>query len=275
MVWRVAALALLECVDLAVAETAKDGDASMKELRAQLEDERRSRQVQEAAAVEAINNVTAQMRKRREVETELTSTRSKLQKVLDELAAEKLEVKDLKGSLQTQGTGPLTVWLLSSHWQWTIASLAAAVGAFGVFGADGLVIAFHSFMGCLVTGLLVAGCLDFIFGNVFGAGISWLDSNAELLNGAGSYTAYIVWLLVTCFSLFRWRSKVPVILFAQVDTLHLNTAGEISEEEGHHQPLLEADSLDEVPLPPAPPPSVPPPTVAPPPLPTTTTGSGI
>ncbi|CAJ1453633.1 unnamed protein product [Effrenium voratum] len=108
MVWRVAALALLECVDLAVAETAKDGDASMKELRAQLEDERRSRQVQEAAAVEAINNVTAQMRKRREVETELTSTRSKLQKVLDELAAEKLEVKDLKGSLQTQGTGPLT-----------------------------------------------------------------------------------------------------------------------------------------------------------------------
>ncbi|CAJ1348143.1 unnamed protein product, partial [Effrenium voratum] len=103
-----------------------------RELRAQLEDERRSRQVQEAAAVEAINNVTAQMRKRREVETELTSTRSKLQKVLDELAAEKLEVKDLKGSLQTQGTGPLTVWLLSSHWQWTIASLAAAVGAFGV-----------------------------------------------------------------------------------------------------------------------------------------------
>ncbi|CAL1133188.1 unnamed protein product [Cladocopium goreaui] len=226
--------------------TAKDEPDSkqdMDSLKKQLEDEKRSRLVQEAAATEAIRNVTEQMQLRRQAEKTTAETRSRLDSALHDLAEEKNEVKDLREALQKQGNGTVAVWLVSSHWQWTMALLAALVGMFGLVGTDALVIAFHSLVGSLLTGLLLAGSVGFLGSNLFGEGTSWLDANDAVLNGAGSYTSYFVWLVTTCLSLFRWRSNIPVILFAQVETLHLNTAGEITEEDCQ-QPLLGATTWD-------------------------------
>jgi len=291
--WKVAtalvALNLSEtCADLkawknqpaALDETSSDEPDSKEihDLQKQLEDEKRSRLVQEAAATEAIRNVTEQMRLRRETEEKMAETRSRLESLHQELTENKDEIKNLKEALQKQGSGTVAVWLVSSHWQWTMALLAAMVGVFGLMGTDALVIAFHSLVGSVLTGLLLAGCVDFLGSNLFGEGSSWLDANDAVLNGAGGYISYIVWLLTTCLSLFRWRSNIPVILFAKVETLHLNTAGEITEEDCQ-QPLLGATTWDPevVTLPPVPPPNGPPPTTesaepeppttAPPPLP--------
>lgn len=267
--------------DLTSAKDEPDSKQDTDNLKKQLEDEKRSRLVQEAAATEAIRNVTEQMQLRRQAEKTTAETRSRLDIALHDLAEEKNEVKNLKEALQKQGNGTVAVWLVSSHWQWSMALLAALVGMFGLVGTDALVIAFHSLVGSLLTGLLLAGSVGFLGSNLFGEGTSWLDANDAVLNGAGSYTSYFVWLVTTCLSLFRWRSNIPVILFAQVETLHLNTAGEITEEDCQ-QPLLGATTWDPevVPLPPVPPPSKPlhtnetsepqPPSTAPPPLPEVT-----
>lgn len=189
--------------DLTSAKDEPDSKQDTDNLKKQLEDEKRSRLVQEAAATEAIRNVTEQMQLRRQAEKTTAETRSRLDIALHDLAEEKNEVKNLKEALQKQGNGTVAVWLVSSHWQWSMALLAALVGMFGLVGTDALVIAFHSLVGSLLTGLLLAGSVGFLGSNLFGEGTSWLDANDAVLNGAGSYTSYFVWLVTTCLSLFR------------------------------------------------------------------------
>lgn len=253
--WRVAAawaaLALSQSLAEAhnkSADAAADSTQEIEKLRRKLQDAEMSRRVQEAAALEAIANVSTQMLLRQQAANDLAATRARLASLFEELKSEKRVVQDLRASLQGEGNGPVTVWLVSSHWQLTIAILAALVGVFGVVGPDALVIALHSGFGSVLTGLLVSGSFDFVSSYFFGKGMSWLDASCALLAGRGSLFAYVIWLVVTCASLIRWRSNIPLILFAKVETLHL-TGTDDDDESDRARPLLEGVD-PEAPLPP-------------------------
>eukprot|EP00913_Durusdinium_trenchii_P001221 g1124.t1 len=229
----------------------EDDSKKVHDLQDELKDEKRSRLVQEAAATEAIRNVPDSRNSswQRPGRGWRACSRS--------LLARKMKSRTSKRPLKNKEVEHLQFgWTRS---RWTIAVLAALLGIFGLTGKDALVLSFHSFVGSLLTGLLLAGSVGFVVSNLFGEGTSWLDANAAITNGTGSYTCYFVWLLVTCtlaglqfFFAFAQRYSTCF-----VDTLHLNAGGDITEQDCQ-QPLLGATTMEEpqVPLPPVPPPDV-------------------
>jgi len=222
-----------------------------QELRKELEDERRSRKVEEAAALAAIANVSAEMKLERRDQEEITSLRPQLAAAREELARQSQQIKDLQMSLGRLGSGPLAVWLVSCPFQWPLAIVTGLVGLVGLLGPDGLVAAYHSVVGCFFTGLLLASCATFVASNLFGHGCSWLDASSSLLSGSAYPGSYLLWAGVTGGSLLRWRSKVPFVFFASVETLHLQAPADGGPARG---PLL---AYEAPPIPP--PPTNPPP----------------
>lgn len=191
-------------------------------LKQQLQDARRSRKVAEVAAAADIANVTEQLRLLNTVKAELMRTRPKLANAKQELAEATAQLQELKEGLGHHGSGPVAVWMISFPYQWIIALLTFLLGLLAALGPEELVASFHSVNGALATGLLVAGSCSLLASDFFGMGTSWLDANCALLNGSSSLVGYLLWALVTCWGLIRWRSKVPFVLFTTVEVLHVS-----------------------------------------------------
>lgn len=188
----------------------------------------------EEEATADIANVTRQLRLLKKVKAELMATRPKLATAQQELAEATAQLQDLKEGLGNRGSGPLAVWMISFPYQWMIALLTLLLGLLAALGPEGFVSSFHSVNGSLATGLLVAGSCSLLAACLSGKSTNWLDANCALLDGSGSLLGYLLWAGVTGWGFFRWRSKVPFVLFTTVEVLH------VSAPEEAQRPLLAA-----------------------------------